>query len=539
MTKVTRAQALEYCFALAIFFYGVAYKFSAGSAAYMALTLILCLFFSTLLWLVVSISIGKFLVSWLIVLARTALRLPFRAIRAAPRAIRTIFFDGPVVVTFFIWFRVLVFLDRHILRRVVLWSGGLRHPSGIRISAVNAISPSFSPINGLNKNDTAEFDLRSALSLSNLAKLAYEDEGVVKYELKEAGFNLDFFRVIHYNNTSGFVALYEQVVVIAFRGTEPLNLMHIMTDLQGGLVELSHLDHNESTNAGRAHYGFLEALRLHRTDAPKAEVRSRPRKQAHTIALDENNSIASTFAALFKIGGFLFRSFAKQPLTINFPLTKGKITAFQQVQEALEHIRQHTKVSQIQLTGHSLGGALATVFFAQAQLSSLPGSIVKKMSVYSFGAPRLGDQAFTDWMNRTGKAKKIYKIVNAQDLVPRLPALPSTLPKPLRKLPYAESPGTAVHLHPLAEESPTLEEYPGLYIHRDGKVPGIEFWGLSGLLSTQTIKQVRTERWLWIFARLAIPFVMFDHLASQYTLVLEELYAKSEDNLFEVQVHAD
>lgn len=512
--------------------------FASDLSTYIGLTMILCASFLALLWLLVSISIGKLLVSWLINIARACLRLPFRLIRGTPKVIRVIFFEGPVVVTFFLWFRILVFIDRHVLRRVMYWFGGLRHASGIRISTVNAISPSFSPISGLATTHAAQFELRTALSLSNLAKLAYEDEGVIKYELEKAKFDQKFFRIIQFNNTSGYVAVHKNVVIIAFRGTEPLNLMHIMTDLQGGLVALSPLDNAEAIDAGKAHYGFLEALRLHRTDNPDQQKKLKS-KNTRTIALDEEDSIGSTFTALIKIGGFLFSSIAKRPLTIGLPNSNGKITAFQQIQSALEEIENVKDISHIYLTGHSLGGALATVFFAQAQLSSLPDSLTRKMSVYSFGAPRMGDERFTAWMNETGASKKIFKVVNAQDLVPRLPALPETLPERLRKFPYAESPGTLIHLHPLAKTSPTLEEYPGLYIHKDGRVPGIVFWGLSGLLSTRTIRQVRTERWLWIAARLCIPFVMFDHLASQYALVLDDLYKQSEDGLFEVQMLAD
>lgn len=516
--------------------YVLAYVVSAGPTTYFLITVLLVTVLASLAWLYVTFSIGKFLLSKTINGTRAVLKLPFRVIRAAPRLIRVAFFEAPVIIVFFVWFRVLVFVERHILRRAIYWFGGSKHASGIRISSVNAISPSFAPIARFNYSRIARFDLESALSLSNLAKLAYEDEGVIRYELERTNFNMDGFSIIQYHNTTGFVCLYQHTAIIAFRGTEPLNLMHIMTDLQGGLVSLSSLDDEaDEVDAGRAHYGFLEALRLHRTDKPK-EQNARKAQFTKSIQLDEEDTIGSAFTALFKVGGFVLRSAARSPLTLTLPRSNGKITAFQQISDALDHCSQHTDIKRIYCTGHSLGGALATVFFAQAQLSSMDQDLVSKMVVYSFGAPRMGDKQFKAWFDETGASKRVFKVVNAQDLIPRMPTLPEQLSPFLRRLDYAESPGALVHVHPLAKDSPTLEEIPGLFLHKDGHIPPIEFWGLSGLLSLQTVHKIRSESWLWILARVWIPFVMFDHLASQYANELQDVYKKSDDGHFENQI---
>jgi alpha-beta hydrolase superfamily lysophospholipase len=58
------------------------------------------------------------------------------------------------------------------------------------------------------------------------------------------------------------------------------------------------------------------------------------------------------------------------------------------------------------LTGHSLGGALAT----------LAASRWPARACYTFGAPRVGDGAFA----RTLRAP-LYRVVNGQDVVPRVP----------------------------------------------------------------------------------------------------------------------
>lgn len=58
-------------------------------------------------------------------------------------------------------------------------------------------------------------------------------------------------------------------------------------------------------------------------------------------------------------------------------------------------------------TGHSMGGALAVLAAARR----------RPHSVYSFGAPRPGDQKFGSYVN----AIPIHRIVNGRDVVPQLP----------------------------------------------------------------------------------------------------------------------
>ncbi len=61
------------------------------------------------------------------------------------------------------------------------------------------------------------------------------------------------------------------------------------------------------------------------------------------------------------------------------------------------------------ITGHSLGGALATLAAAH-----LPHSLL-----YSFGAPRVGNRAFAHAMDR--HAERLHRYVNHRDPVPLLP----------------------------------------------------------------------------------------------------------------------
>ena len=71
--------------------------------------------------------------------------------------------------------------------------------------------------------------------------------------------------------------------------------------------------------------------------------------------------------------------------------------------------------------GHSLGGALAII----AAERLLRERKIKASGVYTFGAPRVGSQAFAASYNARGLGDRSYRLVHGLDIVPTLP--PSAL----------------------------------------------------------------------------------------------------------------
>lgn len=67
------------------------------------------------------------------------------------------------------------------------------------------------------------------------------------------------------------------------------------------------------------------------------------------------------------------------------------------------------------VTGHSLGGALATIAAA-----GLVDNSIDVAGVYTFGQPRVGDRTFVSQLNSRTKGK-IFRFVNNNDLVPHIP----------------------------------------------------------------------------------------------------------------------
>ena len=68
------------------------------------------------------------------------------------------------------------------------------------------------------------------------------------------------------------------------------------------------------------------------------------------------------------------------------------------------------------VTGHSLGGALAVLLVATLLESSIPVE-----GLYTFAAPRVGDDSFAKQLNSGLRGKANWRVVNAGDLVTHLP----------------------------------------------------------------------------------------------------------------------
>ncbi|KAH6595525.1 hypothetical protein BASA50_005734 [Batrachochytrium salamandrivorans] len=70
-------------------------------------------------------------------------------------------------------------------------------------------------------------------------------------------------------------------------------------------------------------------------------------------------------------------------------------------------------------TGHSLGGALASLAIVDAAVHHGVAK-AKKMSLFSYGQPRTGNKAFAHWVN-TIPFEGIYRVTRMHDPIPRTP----------------------------------------------------------------------------------------------------------------------
>ncbi|CAA9587170.1 hypothetical protein AVDCRST_MAG81-4429 [uncultured Synechococcales cyanobacterium] len=94
---------------------------------------------------------------------------------------------------------------------------------------------------------------------------------------------------------------------------------------------------------------------------------------------------------------------------------QGFATAYLSVREKIHDYLKNHAASSVTITGHSLGGALATLCAVDVQYN-FPNVAI---SIYTFGAPRVGNAGFRDSFNR--RVPSTYRFVYGMDIVPALP----------------------------------------------------------------------------------------------------------------------
>lgn len=87
----------------------------------------------------------------------------------------------------------------------------------------------------------------------------------------------------------------------------------------------------------------------------------------------------------------------------------------QQIQDYIGSQSSSQALTSVTTTGHSLGGALATLCAVDLQYNFSDLAI----EVYTFGAPKVGNDGFCESFNR--RVPSSYHFVNGMDIVPELP----------------------------------------------------------------------------------------------------------------------
>ena len=197
------------------------------------------------------------------------------------------------------------------------------------------------------------FSLNNARVLGQAAAVSYQDPKVCELWAKSQGLDgaFDFFSsagLTRRCDTQGFVAENDQIILIAFRGTQPQEPVDWLSDFEA-------VHETWGFPVGKVHKGFYEAFR-----------------------------------AIWGV------PIAGKEILPQRLLNRGSRTVW--------------------ITGHSLGGALAEVCAAHTNfVSHMP-----VQGVYTFGQPRVGDEAFARAMHEAF-GTRIVRFVNDKDIVPRVP----------------------------------------------------------------------------------------------------------------------
>ncbi|MCL7045989.1 hypothetical protein MKW94_007332 [Papaver nudicaule] len=225
-------------------------------------------------------------------------------------------------------------------------------------------------------------DCRYHGSLSAMAaKLAYENEGLVKDSVTNK-WKMEFINFYDFWNdyqdeasTQAFMFQDKkddpELVVVAFRGTQPFYFDAWITDID---VSWYHL-----MGIGKLHVGFMKALGLQKGLG-----------WPHDLKQPENDK---------------------------------RMFAYYTLREKLKDILSKNEKAKVIVTGHSLGGALATMFTTVLAFHKEDWLLKRIEGVYTFGQPRVGDEKIGEFVKEQLRVNgvKYFRFVYCNDIVPRVP----------------------------------------------------------------------------------------------------------------------
>jgi hypothetical protein len=225
--------------------------------------------------------------------------------------------------------------------------------------------------------------------LAQCSNLVYENKITVALELKDVGFDrICFFDT---RGTQAFLATHPGVdgggkfAVLAFRGTEQ-DSVDILTDIN--FVRRLFPDEN-----------LLENV-----DVKNKPIANQPKLYAH----------GGFLAGLENIWGTGLR---KEIEDLYGEPSNVEWLGFPGVSNALLKLYQEQKDIALYVTGHSLGGALATLAAYQTLVYEQSFQVT---ALYTFGSPRTVQQPLAKAMNNKFEGRS-HRVVNYIDVVPRLP----------------------------------------------------------------------------------------------------------------------
>ncbi len=112
--------------------------------------------------------------------------------------------------------------------------------------------------------DTTSYSLNNAFWLAQAANIAYQDKSTIQPATAKLG--LGRFEFLSKKDTEGYIAANDEIIVIAFRGTEPTHLQDLLSDAK---------IHKVPGPLGDVHRGFLNAFELVKDDMFEAIERMR------------------------------------------------------------------------------------------------------------------------------------------------------------------------------------------------------------------------------------------------------------------------
>ena len=319
-----------------------------------------------------------------------------------------------------------------------------------------------------------EYRADRALSMAEMANLAYDGPAAIESKLKKTGFQLQSFfsvkgsqaGIFNSVDTQCFVATKGDTVVLSFRGTD--GLKDSFTDAAALFRDTVKVGTRET----QVHRGFENALSA--LEGRARDDRGRPLKVTKTNGTG--------------------RDPGSQDLSLH---------------EEIRKLTEGPPRRKLYITGHSLGAALATI-----EAFNLTREGVPVESVYTIGSPRVGDPAFRDEYDKRLK-DRTFRHVNYSDIVTRVPFDEDYVDVGLLRVPQWLSKGLSkLHLNVEA----------GLYGPAQYRHVGTEKYIMSNGQLSPKVMGLSDQISDFVESLQGMRFgVLTDHLSGNYVTALKKL----------------
>ncbi|GAB5590118.1 hypothetical protein Unana1_05018 [Umbelopsis nana] len=410
------------------------------------------------------------------------------------------------------------------------------------------------------------YSLPLAYTLGVASRLVYEDVDVIKYELERAGFDVEnTFRPIAYKNICAFIAEKDDDILLVFRGTNPLNMANYMTNIN---ISKAEVNSPYKGYMGKVHKGFWEAMGdpVMKRKSSNGANGSTEHGVGSTVNIElSGTSVSRTIwtavKAILEILKFLTHSLShhvRDPVDsrwlgehidlrsqnlfvqaeswimglVNRDIdsdddaaivpdardTDSSSTDEQAAQDKKTKRRsvdnsqrrsnvRHGSRKRLFITGHSLGGALSTIFLAK-MLQSNSELLQIFSGLYTFGHPKIADTEFAKTFSPRMSSKIFHHAYN-NDIVTRIPSHDN----------YSSPPGTLVFI----DSAYNITLYPPNPMTNESvPIRPISFLHLSGLLNRHIIARLVSDSLVRIILRVVFPFFVNDHFPSDYCEALRK-----------------
>lgn len=203
------------------------------------------------------------------------------------------------------------------------------------------------------------------------------------------------------NDAQAYACRYDESLAIVFRGTE--SFRDVLTDLNMIRVRMDLPGHTGDTRP-KVHWGFLRQFRT---------IEEQVREHIEFYIKDCDEFKSEDAEAEVEVNSD--SEAGEEDPIVQQPENKVVETSVKDIKNINNGIPNGPPIKHVVFSGHSLGGALATL--AAVQFAKQYPDIT--VTCVTFGSPRVGNGSFAEMFNKCCKGS--YRFVNEDDPVPMGP----------------------------------------------------------------------------------------------------------------------